>query len=165
MGGLDRDAPLLRPRVRSNQPDLPDPHPFSQKRRHRRGDCHESFFTDHVLAGRKRLFDNCRSGRRKVGRARVLQRIFLRLTRLTLFLQAAYTRAEISKLRADLRQQHCDISRLTLAQVLSYNGIKPCFLGGRNSRLVWRYSNDCATRRRVSAGSITSSTSRRPAAT
>ena len=47
----------------------------------------------------------------------------------------------------------------------AHSGIRPCFLGGRRSRLVCRYSSACARCLRVSAGSMMSSTSRRPAAT
>lgn len=46
-----------------------------------------------------------------------------------------------------------------------YKGIFPCFLAGLVSRLLIRASNDFARNKRVSAGSITSSTSLRAAAT
>ena len=34
---------------------------------------------------------------------------------------------------------------LAIASLASYSGISPCFLGGRSSRLVCRYSSTCAT--------------------
>src|SRR6185437_3365126 len=46
-----------------------------------------------------------------------------------------------------------------------HSGISPCFFAGLSSRLACSASSAIATARRVSAGSITSSTSRRPAAT
>lgn len=46
-----------------------------------------------------------------------------------------------------------------------HSGISPCFFSGRSSRLFFSTCSDIATKRRVSLGSMTSSTIRRPAAT
>ena len=46
-----------------------------------------------------------------------------------------------------------------------HSGMSPCFFGGRSSRFVCSASSACARCRLVSAGSMMSSTSRRPAAT
>lgn len=63
-----------------------------------------------------------------------------------------------------VRRRHTIILRHSRVRRI-YSGIKPCFFGGRSSRLACRASSAKARYFRVVDGSMMSSTSRRPAAT
>jgi hypothetical protein len=178
MRRLNGHPALLGPRAGANEADLANVRLHSEPGRESGGD------------GKDLLFgDACRSRHGGVGCRRVGDRRFgsgrfrggqgLLSSRGDQLLQPVYSlgktrelgpdffqgRAQCFGIRIGDRFGHRGFHYFDRCHIASQSGISPCFFGGRSSRLVCRYSSAWDTWRRVSAGSMTASTRRRPAAT
>lgn len=175
MRRLNGHTALLGPRAGANEADLTNVRLHSQPRRKSGRDGKNFLFGDTCLSRHRGI------GCRRVGDGRFGSGRYLGCgcSRGDQPLQPSHPVGKTCELGPDFlercvqcfgirvgdRSVHLGFHYFDRSHIASQSGISPCFFGGRSSRLVCRYSSAWDTWRRVSAGSMTASTRRRPAAT
>src|ERR1039457_7121988 len=134
---LDDGASLRGPRTASTQVNLLDGGAFTQVGRTRGGDGQQNILADLGMTLGRPLLEGVDASRQLAHKSPQLANDVVGLAHATSFI-----RGEVDQ-----------------------SGIRPCFFGGRSSRLAERFSNVRASLRRVSDGSMMSSTRPRAAET